>query len=190
MHLYCCDPFGNRIELMQRVGPPPATASDLPEERRQPSITLRQVSPDEREAIIPILLAADEGEERVRTMLADAAPTSYTAWGEERLVGAATVRWETAESEIIYIAVVDGMRGHGYGTAIIAALQAEARERHVSDLLVGTANSSLANIGFYQKCGFRMDHVRHDFFDYIQPPITEGGIPVRDMVVLRYQPRG
>jgi len=112
--------------------------------------------------------------------------TSYAVFDRGRLIGATTLRWAEDESEIEYIAVVSGLRGRGYGKAIIAALLEEARQRGVSSLLVGTANSSLDTIAFYQKCGFRMDSVRRDFFSYVQPPITENGIPMRDMLVLRY----
>ncbi len=53
-------------------------------------------------------------------------------------------------------------------------------------LLVGTANCSLDNIAFYQKCGFRMLAVKRGYFDYIQPPIVEHGIRMRDMIVFSY----
>jgi hypothetical protein len=54
-------------------------------------------------------------------------------------------------------------------------------------LLVGTANSALDNIAFYQKCGFRMSAVKRDFFAYIQPPLREQGIEMRDMIVFSYE---
>ncbi len=151
------------------------------------ALTLRAVPPREVEALLPILRDAEEGEERIRATLLDGAQTSYAALlSEGQMIGAATVRWEQAESELVYIAVAPERRGHGYGKAIIAALLDEARRLGVKSLLVGTANSSLENIAFYQKCGFRLDHVRRDFFSYIQPPISEHGIPMRDMIVLRY----
>jgi len=150
------------------------------------ALTLRAVPPHEAEALIPILRDADEGEERIRAKLADAAHTSYAALIDGQMLGAATMRWKQDESEIIYIAVAPGLRGRGYGKAIIAALLDEARRRGAPSLLVGTANSSLENIAFYQQCGFRMDHVRRDYFSYIQPPISEHSIPMRDMIVLRY----
>jgi ribosomal protein S18 acetylase RimI-like enzyme len=131
------------------------------------------------------LRAADEGDERIRTTLHHDMHVSYAALDGAQLIGAATVCWEIEESEIVYIAVAADLRGQGYGSAIIEALLAEARQRGVRSVLVGTANSSLENIAFYQKCGFRMDHVRHDYFDYIQPPILENGIFMRDMIVLR-----
>jgi|SRR5579859_338036 len=149
------------------------------------AINLHPVLPPETEALIPILQAADEGEERIRTTLTDDIHVSYAALDGEDLIGAATLRWGE-ESELVYIAVAPGLRGRGYGRAIIELLLVEARLRNVRSLLVGTANSSLENIAFYQKCGFRLDHVRPDYFAYIQPPIVENGILMRDMIVLRY----
>ncbi len=97
------------------------------------------------------------------------------------------VCWEEDEpGEIVYIAVAAALRGHGYGKQIIQALQNELRRRGGRSLLVGTANSSLENIAFYQKCGFRMFEIRRDYFAYIQPPVVEHGILLRDMLVLRY----
>lgn len=151
-----------------------------------PSILLQQVAPAEVESLLPILRDADEGEQRIRDTLMDGVHLSYAAFDDGRLVGAATMYWEQDESEIRYIAVEPEVRGKGYGKAIIAALLEEARCRGTHALLVGTATCSFDNLAFYQKCGFRMDHVRRDYFAYIQPPMMENGIPLRDMVVLRY----
>jgi len=104
-----------------------------------------------------------------------------------RLAGAAVVRWEEDEtSEILYIAVAADLRGRGYGKQIMQALREELCRRRGHALLVGTANAALENIAFYQKCGFRMFEIRRDYFAYIQPPISEHGIVLRDMLVLRY----
>jgi ribosomal protein S18 acetylase RimI-like enzyme len=141
----------------------------------------------EAEALLPILQDAEEGEERIRAALLDPACVAYAARVHGQLVGAAVVRWDEDEaSEILYIAVIAEQRRKGYGKQIIAALQAELRERGGRGLLVGTANSSLKNILFYQKCGFRMFEVRRDYFAYIQPPLRECGVEMRDMLVLRY----
>ena len=137
--------------------------------------------------LLPMLLDADEDEERIRAVLLDPTCTTYAAWLDSRLVGTTVVRWETnAPSEIVYIEVAAIERGHGYGKQIIYALENELTRRGGGSLLVGTANSSLENIAFYQKCGFRMYEVRRDYFSYIQPPVEEHGIPLRDMLVLRY----
>lgn len=137
--------------------------------------------------LLPMLLDAEEGEERIRAALLDQACTAYAAWLDGQLVGAAVVRWEEKDpSEILYIAVAAVLRGCGYGKQILQALQDELPSRGGRSLLVGTANASLENIAFYQKCGFRMYEIRRDYFAYIQPPVLEHGIQLRDMLVLRY----
>jgi hypothetical protein len=54
---------------------------------------------------------------------------------------------------------------------------------------VGTANASLGNIAFYQRCGFRMHHVRRDYFGYYRTARVEHGIEVRDLLVFRREVR-
>ena len=150
------------------------------------NIILRAVATDEAASLVPILLAADEDEARVRTQVADTRFTVYMALLDEAMIGAALLRWQEDESEVEYIAVVEHLRGQGYGKPMMAALVAEARRRGIRSLLIGTDNSAFATIAFYQKCGFRMDFVRRDYFSYIQPPIVNNGIALRDMLVLRY----
>lgn len=141
----------------------------------------------ETDFLLPVLADAEEGEERIRATLLDPACTAYASWLDGRLAGAAVVRWGNDEpGEIIYIAVSPNLRGRGYGKQIIHFLLEELRRRGGHALLVGTANASLENIAFYQKCGFRMFEIRRDYFAYIQPPIAEHGIILRDMLVLRY----
>lgn len=149
-------------------------------------VILQELVWPESEKLLPLLNDAEEDEQRVRTRLADTAYTTYAALDDNQPVGAATVHWQSDESEIEYIAVASHLRGQGIGKAIIALLLQESRLRHVQSLLVGTASSSFDNLAFYQKCGFRVDHVRRDFFSYIQPPMMEHGIIMRDMLVLRY----
>jgi ribosomal protein S18 acetylase RimI-like enzyme len=152
------------------------------------SIRLEQVtmSASVCEMLVSLLHDADEDDERIRAKLLDVHYTTYAAYGGEQLVGAVTMRWDEDASEIEYIAVDSACRGRGYGKAMIARILMLAQRRGVHAVLVGTANSSLENIAFYQKCGFRMDHVRRDYFAYIQPPIIQNGIVMRDMLVLRY----
>jgi GNAT superfamily N-acetyltransferase len=139
------------------------------------------------ERLVPILHDAEEDDERIRAALRDPACRAYAALDGVEPVGAAVVRWDDrAPSEILYIAVAEDRRGTGLGRHIIAAILAEL-PAHGRELLVGTANCALDNIAFYQKCGFRMHSVKRDFFDYIQPPISEQGIVMRDMIVFSYQ---
>ena len=107
------------------------------------------------------------------------------AYDGATIVGAAVIHSEESEAEIVYLAVRERMRGRGFGKKIVEALIKEARSHQTRTIIVGTAKSSINDIAFYQKCGFRMNHVRHDFFDYFPEPIPEVGILCRDMIVFR-----
>ena len=137
--------------------------------------------------LLPVLSDAEEGEELLRAALLDSTCTAYASWVDAQLVGAAVVRWEEEKpSEIVYIAVAPDWRGRGYGKQIMRFFLEELRKRGGHALLVGTANAAIDNIAFYQKCGFRLFEIRRDYFAYIQPPMAENGIVLRDMIVLRY----
>jgi ribosomal protein S18 acetylase RimI-like enzyme len=150
------------------------------------SIVLTQLPSDEASSILGLLRDADEGEEKILAIITDPIYTSYIAREGNHDVGAATLLWRDKEAELIYIAIDRAYRGQGIGKQILNMLIDEAKQRMITTIMVGTGNSSLSNIAFYQKCGFRMDHIRHDYFSYIQPPIREDGIPLRDMLVFRY----
>ncbi len=137
--------------------------------------------------LLPVLADAEEGKERIRATLQDPTCTAYASWLDTQLAGAAVVRWEEEKpSEIVYIAVAPDWRGRGYGKQIMRFFLEELRKRGGHALLVGTANAAIDNIAFYQKCGFRLFEIRRDYFAYIQPPMAENGIVLRDMIVLRY----
>jgi len=133
--------------------------------------------------IMALLRLADEGDARILATIADPAHETYLGKVEDHVISVVTMRWEVPDSEIIYLAIAPEWQGKGYGKATIMGIASEAKRRQVSRLLVGTGNSSLENLAFYQKSGFRMDHVRRDYYNYIQPPISENGIPLRDMLV-------
>lgn len=148
-------------------------------------VSVIPVSGARAEHMVAILHDAEEDDERIRAAINDPDCTTYAAFLQDRPVGAAVVRWASPSSEIEYLAVTTADRGRGHGRQIIAVLQAEL-PAHGRRLVVGTANSALDNIAFYQKCGFRMHAVKPDYFAYIQPPVRENGILMRDMIVFAY----
>jgi len=150
------------------------------------SITIREARPDEIEVLIPLLRQAEESEGALRWSLANLSDAVYRADDDDQLIGAATMQWRADPCELIELAVAPERQGQGVGRAIVAWLLAEARRRGKRQMLVGTANSSIGNIAFYQKCGFRMDHVRKDYFWYYREPRYENGIRIRDMIVFRH----
>jgi GNAT superfamily N-acetyltransferase len=141
------------------------------------------VSAAQAVALLPILHDAEEDDRRILAALEDRACQAYAMVVAGEPVGAAVVRWP--EPEVLYLAVAAEHRGKGFGRVILTALQAEL-PLHGRRLLVGTANCALDNIAFYQRCGFRMLAVERDHFAYIQPPISENGIVMRDMIVFSY----
>ena len=114
-------------------------------------ITIRQARPDEIELLIPLLLEAEESERALRWGLKNLVDAVYRADDDGVLVGAATMQWRSDPCEIMELAVAPDRQGQGIGRAIVAWLIAEARQRGRSAVLVGTANSSIGNIAFYQQ---------------------------------------
>lgn len=86
--------------------------------------------------------------------------------------------------EIKNIAVRTEMQGRGYGKELIAYAMTFCRERGYHRMIVGTGNSSIDNLAFYQKFGFRLRSVIRDFFTlHYSEPIFEHGIQCRDMII-------
>lgn len=141
------------------------------------------------DALLPLLHDADEDDARILAAIADVNNSAYLATSQGQVIGAAIMRWDEEdgdETEVLYVGVETAERGRGYGKGIMAALLDEARRRGINSVLVGTADAGLANIAFYQKCGFRIDSVRKDYFAYFKEPVYENGIRIRDMLMLRW----
>ena len=87
--------------------------------------------------------------------------------------------------ELMNIAVSPLRRRQGVGMHFMRRLLQQARRMGARTMLVGTGNSSLAELAFYQRVGFRLDAIDRDHFvrEYPQP-IVENGIVCRDMVRL------
>ena len=151
------------------------------------SLTIHEAGADEIEALIPILRQAEETEGALRWSLANLSDAVYRMDDDRQLVGAATMQWRGDGCEIMELAIAPERHGQGLGKHLVAWLIAEARWRGKGEMLVGTANSSIDTIAFYQKCGFRMDQIRKDHFSYYDEPHYEDGIQVRDMLVFRYE---
>ena len=136
------------------------------------------------ERLIAILHDAEEDDDRIRAAQREPGRAAYAALADGEPVAAAVVDW-SRPAEILYIAVDRARRGTGIGRALVTSIQAEL-PTHGHTLLVGTANCSLDNIAFYQKCGFRMHSVKRDYFDYVRPAAVEYGIVMRDLIMFSY----
>lgn len=151
-----------------------------------PDITATPLTPGEYDVVVPFLLLAEPSASALDWSLSNLSDTVYRFDLGATLVGAATMRWRDDPSELVELAVDVRQQGHGIGRRIIEWLVAEGRRRGRRAIEVGTASTSLGNIAFYQKCGFRPSAVRRDYFWYYRGEKQENGIPIRDMLVFRY----
>ncbi|MBL0385344.1 GNAT family N-acetyltransferase [Tumebacillus sp. ITR2] len=93
---------------------------------------------------------------------------------------------ETGVVEVRNIAVREQYQGQGHGRALLESILKLLRERGgVDKVVVRTGNSSIGNLAFYQKVGFRIMAIDHDYFirEYANP-IIEDGIRCRDQLLL------
>ncbi|HEY4132624.1 MAG TPA: GNAT family N-acetyltransferase [Gemmatimonadaceae bacterium] len=157
-------------------------------ERESPpaDISIREVSHAEVESVVPLLMLAEPSRRALDWSLENLSDTVYRLDVAGVLVGAATVRWDDEPAEIVELGIAAAEQGKGLGKHFVQRMLDEGRRRHKKAMIVGTRNSSIRNLAFYQKCGFRMDHVRADYFWYYGGTEVENGIPVRDLVVFRY----
>ena len=149
------------------------------------AITIREAHADEIEALISVLLQAEESEPALRWSLANLGDAVYRMDDGDALLGAANMQWRGDPCEIMELAIAADRHGQGLGRHIVDWLIDEARRRGKRQLVVGTANSSIGNIVFYQKCGLRMDQVRRDYFRYYRRPVYEDGLQKRDLLMFR-----
>ncbi len=90
--------------------------------------------------------------------------------------------------EITNIAVAPQYQGQKIGKTILAQAILVAQNLGATEIEVGTGNSSLLQLAFYQKAGFRIVGVIPDFFiENYDKPIYENGIQCRDLIRLKYQ---
>jgi len=100
--------------------------------------------------------------------------------GHVQLIPSAN-RWE-----IKSIAVLAPFRRHGISTKLVHAALEHALADGCIGLTVGTAAADIDNLAFYQRLGFRIDHVERNVFtaDRGYPMVESHGIGVRDRVWL------
>lgn len=149
---------------------------------------MRRATPDDPTPWA-LLLAADGPRAEIRKYLSRGelwlAEAAGKVVGQMVLLETRVGTWE-----IMNIAVSDDLRGHGVGTVLLRKAKAVAIERGAHLLEVGTGNSSLRELAFYQRFGFRITGVDTDFFvrraggGRLQ---KQNGIVLRDMVRMRIE---
>ena len=147
------------------------------------NLTIRQLKPGE----VPpyhLLMLADPSRKQIDKNLDKG--LVYLAFIKDQLVGTFVIKKLREEVfEVVNIAVKESYRQQGLGKQLLEAAEIEIRLRGGSYIEIGTGNSSLNQLMFYQKSGFRMKAIWVDFFTKnYEEPIEENGIPCLDMVRL------
>lgn len=130
------------------------------------------------------LLLADESESIVKTYM-DQGKLYSISYAHEH-IGVCLFHFPRKDTvEIKNIAIRPAYRGMGLGKQVMDLSSRKFQNSGYTELLVGTANSSIENLSFYQKCGFRFHEIHKDFFLQYPEPFYENGIRGMDMIILR-----
>ena len=150
---------------------------------REQSVQLKLVEGSHRMEYLPFLVMADESESVVKEYIAEGQMLAIIV--DSGTVAGVALFLEEAEGlvELKNIALDPQFRGRGLGKQVIDIAFEIFKGQSFQKMIVGTANSSIANLAFYQKAGFRMVEIRKDFFLKYPEPIFEDGIQAMDMVM-------
>ncbi|SDN86698.1 GNAT family N-acetyltransferase [Alkalicoccus daliensis] len=145
-------------------------------------LRLMSVPASERKFLLPYLLMADSSEDEVHRYLFDGEMFSISY--ENKTAGVILFTFpEKGEAEVRNMALDPAYRGKGIGKRILHVSMEQFKKRGLQRMIVGTANSSLENIAFYQKAGFRMFSVKKNYFSGYSGEIYENGIRTLDMLM-------
>ncbi|MCM3765179.1 GNAT family N-acetyltransferase [Neobacillus niacini] len=145
-------------------------------------VVLKSVEQDKRKLYMEWLLLADESEEIVKGYINDGEMFSVLFDGET--AGVVLFTFQPGQVvEVKNMALAQNFRGMGLGKTILQEAFEIYRAQGMQKMIVGTANSSIANLAFYQKAGFRISEIKKDFFKKYPEPIYEYGIRALDMVM-------
>lgn len=139
----------------------------------------------EREAYLDLLLLADESEQQVCSCINDGDLYAFSSEGEVVVGIILAVPDSDRTVELKAVAVAPDQQGQGVGTRMLRAVLDDLRARGVQRVIVGTGNSGIGQLAFYQKAGFRLERIERDFFSSERgypTDLEENGIPLRDMV--------
>ncbi|MFJ7725322.1 GNAT family N-acetyltransferase [Neobacillus sp. NPDC097160] len=145
-------------------------------------IQLKEIEMEKRNAFLDYLLLADESEEIVIEYINDGEMFAILYKGQT--VGVVLFTFHpNGIVELKNIAIIEEFRGKGIGKLVVKESINLYKIKGLHQMIVGTANSSIANLAFYQKLGFRMAEIKKDFFKNYPTPIYENGIRALDMVM-------
>lgn len=133
-----------------------------------------------REKLLDLLLLADEDQDVVMSYINEG--KLFEINENNKRAGVIQILECEGYYEIKNIAVIPELQGQGIGKKALRFVERISYDDGAQIMKVGTANSSISNIAFYQKAGYRLDSITHDFFTDYKEPIFENGIQAIDML--------
>jgi ribosomal protein S18 acetylase RimI-like enzyme len=146
------------------------------------NLTIKPV--DDPTQYFDLLLQADPSPDLVRDYLK--VGHLYGGIFETQIVGAFVLLNKGERVwELKNITVTEQYQGRGFGRALMQYAIAETQSLGGKTLEVGTGNSSLSQLRFYEAAGFQRSHVDKGFFTRnYDEPIFENGVLCKDMIFL------
>jgi ribosomal protein S18 acetylase RimI-like enzyme len=154
---------------------------------RQPGRLRTVAAGPARDAYWALLLLADDSETQVRAYYQRGDLYVLDDAGGQPLGIVLALPVGDGEVELKAVAVAPERQGRGIGKHLLALVLADVRARGVRRVVLGTGNSGIGQLAFYQKAGFRLWRIERDVFTPERgypPGLEENGIPLRDMVWL------
>nr|WP_263323454.1 GNAT family N-acetyltransferase [Neobacillus sp. Marseille-Q6967] len=148
------------------------------------TVSLKLVEQNQRMMFFDFLLLADESEEVVKEYIFDGEMYSIDFEGDIAGVVLFTFHPDNIV-ELKNIALGEEFREKGIGKLVLNEAFHIYQQQGYHQIIVGTANSSIPNLAFYQKAGFRMYEIKKDFFKKYPLPIYEHGIRALDLIMFK-----
>ena len=135
-----------------------------------------------RNSLLSLLLIADPDPRQINKYLNDADMFSIEVGGQ--VLGAVAVtKNENKMVELKNIAILPAYRERGLASYVVSNLFEHYHQLGYEQMRVGTANSSIDNLRFYQKLGFRFSEIQPNYFAGYAQPIFENDIRALDLIV-------
>ncbi|MFO1141375.1 MAG: GNAT family N-acetyltransferase [Amaricoccus sp.] len=103
---------------------------------------------------------------------------------------AGAVTWLPEDGALRIVTIASALPGRGAGRALLAAVEAAAREDGLARVVVSTVNSNLHALGFYQRNGYALAALHRGAVAGLRrlkpaiPEVDANGIPIRDQIDL------
>lgn len=150
----------------------------------KPEINIQKI--DNEHEILPyeLLYLADPSRESIDDYLARG--HCYVGFFDQRVIGVYVLLDTRPHTiEIVNVAVDPEFQNKGIGKYLVMDAIKQAKQLGAKTIEIGTGNSSIQQLALYQKCGFRVQSIDHDYFvRHYAEEIFENGIRCRDMVRL------